>query len=136
MPGVKELDGRLVLSAGGWDPRYAVTLAVASSGDMGAALIDTNGDEADIDLDVYRRDADGLWQEISSSVVGEDGSFLSGEMAVILGRTEPGLIVDIEYAGHRSSVIASGTGWWLFVAVAVPGTDTLPCLIGVRPAPL
>lgn len=66
MLGVKELDGRLVLSAGGWDPRYAVKLAVASSGDMGAALIDTNGDEADIDIDVYRRDADGLWQEISS----------------------------------------------------------------------
>jgi len=88
MLGVKELDGRLVLSAGGWDPRYAVTLAVASHGDVGAALIDTNGDEADIDLDVYERDADGVWQEAASSSVREGGGFLSKRMAVILGRTE------------------------------------------------
>ncbi len=133
MLAVEDLDGRRVLSAGGWDPRYAVTLAVASCGDVGAVLIDTNGDEADIDLDVYRRDAAGVWQEISSSVVGDGGGFLSGEIAVILGRTEPGRIVDIEYAGRRSSTMASLTGWWLSVNVAVPGVDDFPRLIGTRP---
>ena len=109
---VKELDGRLVLSAGGWDPRYAVTLAVASHDDVGAALIDTNGDEADIDLDVYERDADGVWQEVSSLGVEEGGGFLSNRTAVILGRTAPGLIVDIEYAveGSRSSRRGRGGG--------------------------
>ncbi len=136
MPDVKELDGRLVLSAGGWDPRYAVTLAVASQDDVGAALVDTNGDEADIDLDVYLRDADGVWQEISSSGVGEGGGFLSDRAAVLLGRTEPGLLVDIDYGGRTSSTVASGTGWWLFVAVAVPGSDAFPRLIGTRPPAL
>ena len=136
MVDVKEIDGRLMLSAGGWDPRYAVTLAVASQDDVGAALIDTNGDGADIDLDVYERDADGVWQGVASSGVGDDGGFLSDRMAVISGRTEPGLIVNIEYASRRSSVVASGAGWWLFVAVAVPGVDAFPCLIGTRPATL
>lgn len=134
MLAVEEFDCRQVLIAGGWDPRYAVALAVASCGDMGAALIDTNGDQADIDLDVYRRDADGVWQEMSSSVVGDEGGFLSGEMAVILGRTDPGRIVDIEYAGQHHSTVASSTGWWLSVSVAVPGADVFPRLIGSRPA--
>lgn len=127
---MKELDGRLVLSAGGWDPRYAVTLAVASQGDVGAALIDSNGDGADIDLDVYERDAEGVWQGVGCAGT----AFLSDRVAVISGRAEPGLIVDIEYAGQRSSIVASAKGWWLFVAVAVPGMYISPCLIGTRPA--
>lgn len=136
MPGVRELDSRLVLTAGGWDPRYAVTLAVASQDDVGAALVDTNGDEVDIDLDVYLRDADGVWQEISSAGIGEGGGFLSDRAAVLLGRTAPGLIVDVDYAGRTSSIVASGTGWWLFVAAAVPGVDTFPRLVGTRPPAL
>ena len=134
MPGVEELNSRLVLSAGGWDPRYAVTLAVASADDVGAALIDTNGDEADIDLDGYQRDADGGWEETSSSGVGDGGCFLSNRMAVIFGRTGPGLMVDIEYAGQRGSIVASATGWWLYVAVAIAGSDAVPSFVGTRPA--
>lgn len=127
---MEELEDRLVLIAGGWDPRYAMTLAVASQGDVGAALIDSNGDGADINLDVYERDADGVWQGVGGAGTG----FLSDRVAVISGRTEPGLIVDMEYAGRRSSIVASEKGWWLFVAVAVRGVDTFPSLIGTRSA--
>ncbi len=137
MLAVKELDDRFVISAGGWDPRYAVTLAVATYQGVGAALIDTNGDERDVDLDIYERDADGVWQAGSSSGgSGESGGFLSDRMAVCSGRTGPGWVVDIEYSGQRHSVRASAMGWWLFVTVADPGSNTFPTFIGARPGTL
>lgn len=130
MLNVDELDATLVLRAGGWDPRYAVTLAVASHNGVGAALIDSKGDEADVDLDMYERDADGVWGEGCSSGVGDVGALLSGNTAVAWGRAAPGLIVDIQYAGQRYSVVTAETGWWLFVALAVSGSDAFPTCIG------
>lgn len=134
MPFMQDFDLDGVLSAGGWDPRYAVTLAAASSGDVAAALVDTNGDGVDVDLDIYERDPDGSWQAGSSGRVGESGGFLSDRTAVICGRTEPDSIVDIEYAAGSYSVVASSAGWWLFVTTAAPPLDTFPRLIRTRPA--
>ncbi|QNK80063.1 hypothetical protein [Nakamurella sp. PAMC28650] len=133
---MKELDDRFVITAGGWDPRYAVTLAVAWHQGVGAALIDTNGDEADVDLDLYDLDADGVWQAGSSVGVGESGGFLSNRIAVCSGRTEPGSVVDIEYSGQCHSVRASATGWWLFVTVAAPNSDAFPTVVRTRPGTL
>ena len=53
-------------------PSVRVTLAVASQDDVGAALVDTNGDDVDIDLDGYLRDAHGVWRR-SSSVASAGG---------------------------------------------------------------
>lgn len=132
MRGMAELDRHRVLSMGGWDARYAVTLAVASRDDVGAALIDSNGDEVDIDLDRYGRGADGVWQEGDSSAVGDEGSTLSDLMAAIWGRTSPGLVVEIGYGNQSYSVVASETGWWLFVARAAPSSQALPVVVGER----
>lgn len=60
-----DLDERTVIDAGGWDGRYAVVRAVATLGDRAAAVIDANGDGADINLEFYERAGDG-WQECSS----------------------------------------------------------------------
>jgi hypothetical protein len=51
---------------GGWDPRYARVMDVATLGDHAAALIDSNGDGADINVDLYRRGSDGRWQPMAS----------------------------------------------------------------------
>ena len=123
MTSVDEFHATLVLRAGGWDPRYAVTLAVASRDGVGAALIDSNGDEVDIDLDIYERDSDGTWHDGNSSGVGDEGSCVSEGVAVAWGRSEPGAIVEVAYAAQRSSVITAQTGWWLFVAFSAPGAD-------------
>lgn len=137
MLSMKELDDCFVISAGGWDPRIAVTLAVASYQGVGTALIDTNGDERDIDLDIYERDADGFWQGVSSSGGGgEFGGFFPDRIAVCSGRTKPGLVVDIEYSGQRHSVRASASGWWLFVTVTSPGSDAFPTVVGTQPRTL
>ncbi len=123
---MKHLDPRLVLSAGGWDPRYAVTLAVAEHDSIGAALIDSNGDEADIDLDDYERDADGNWHDGNSAGVGDSGTSWTPGRVAIWGRSEPHEAVALEYLGRRHSVLASGTGWWLFVAPSTPDWHAVP----------
>jgi hypothetical protein len=129
---MQELDARLVLSAGGWDTRYGLTLAVASNGDVGGALIDTNGDEADIDLDEYERDAEGNWHEMGSGSAGEAGASRSTRMSATWGRADPHAVVEIEYLGQRHSTVASETGWWLFVVPATDDSDAVPRWIDQR----
>jgi hypothetical protein len=117
---VKELSASGVLSGGGWDPRYAVALAIASCDDVAGALIDTNGDEADIDLDEYERDANGNWHAIGSGSAGGEGTSWSTRVAATWGRGAPGEIVKIDYLGQSYSISASPAGWWLFV---MPSTE-------------
>lgn len=83
------LDAESAIIAGGWDARYAVTLAVATQGDIAAALIDTNGDGADIDLDEYERGADGHWRELISGNVDERGAHWSSRIASTWGQADP-----------------------------------------------
>lgn len=123
---MEELNAETAVSAGGWDARYAVTLATDSRGGIAAALIDTNGDEADIDLDQYERGADGHWHETVSGSAGEWGTSWTPAIAAIWGRREPGAQVDIEYLGHRHSVVASASGWWLFIGAATEDSEALP----------
>ena len=122
---MEELDAESAISAGGWDARYAVTLAVATRGDLAAALIDTNGDGADIDLDEYQRGADGHWQESISGNVDERGAHWSSRIASTWGQTDPGAHVEIEFLGYSHSV-GSRSGWWLFIRPATDDPDAVP----------
>jgi len=54
------------MTLGGWDPRYARVLDVRVEGNFAGALVDTNGDGADVNVDVYLRDPDGQWAAIAS----------------------------------------------------------------------
>jgi hypothetical protein len=121
-----ELSAETTVSAGGWDARYAVALAVTSHGGMAAALIDTNGDGVDIDLDQYERGADGHWQETGSGNAGNAGASWTPQIAATWGRAEPRARVDVEYLGHRHSVVASASGWWLFIGPATEDSGALP----------
>ena len=124
-----ELTPDAAITLGGWDARCAVTLAVASACDVAAALVDTNGDGADIDLDQYERDAAGHWNEIGSGSAGDAGSSWSPRLTAAWGRTDPLASVEIEYLGSRRRVIASAAGWWLFVAAATSNHRALPSVI-------
>jgi hypothetical protein len=123
---VKELSVSNLLSAGGWDPRYAVILAVASYDGVAGALIDANGDEADIDLDEYECDAAGNWYETGSGSAGGEGTSWSTRVAATWGRGAPGEIVKIDYLGHSYSIAASSAGWWLFVMPSTEDFDAVP----------
>jgi hypothetical protein len=61
-----DFDAQTVIEAGGWNPRYARVIDVQVDGDAAAALIDANGDGADLNVDVYLRGGDGQWAEVAS----------------------------------------------------------------------
>ena len=63
---MRSLDEPTVLNTGGWDIRFAVVRAVKTVGDRGVAVIDANGDGADINLEHFAW-LDGEWQLQSSS---------------------------------------------------------------------
>jgi hypothetical protein len=127
---VEELDANSAISAGGWDARYAITLAVATDGDIAAALIDTNGDGSDIDIDEYGPGADGHWHELGSGSASDWGTSRSPRLAATWGRSDPGAHVEIEYLGHSHTVVAPRSGWWLFIGPATDDSDAIPRRIG------
>jgi hypothetical protein len=129
---MKDLDAGSAIGAGGWDSRFAVAVAVVSLDEIAAALIDTNGDGADVDLDQYERDVDGSWREIGSGSAGEEGSSWSPRMAATWGRAAPGETIEIGYQGDRRLIIASATGWWLFIAPSTNSLDDVPRWLNQR----
>jgi len=54
------------MTAGDWDSRYARVLDVQVQGDVAAALVDANGDGADLNVDIHVRQPDGEWGEVAS----------------------------------------------------------------------
>lgn len=54
------------IALGGWDERYARVIAIAVDGDHAAALIDANGDGADVNIDLFVCGTDGQWWETAS----------------------------------------------------------------------
>lgn len=49
-----------VIASGGWHPRYARLIALASDGDYGFALIDGNGDGSELEAEAWAW-RDGAW---------------------------------------------------------------------------
>jgi len=62
-----------VIAGGGWHPRYARVLATASDGDYGFALVDGNGDGAELEAEAWMWDH-GNWAGAGSSGAGPLGS--------------------------------------------------------------
>lgn len=62
---MSELDADAAIEVGGWDPRYARVIDVQVDGDVAAALVDPNGDGADLNVSVYVH-AGGEWVEAAS----------------------------------------------------------------------
>jgi hypothetical protein len=58
-----------VLARGGWHLGYARVLAVASDGDCGFAVVDGNGDGAELETEIWAWDG-GTWINDSSSGAG------------------------------------------------------------------
>ena len=89
-------DPDAALRLGGWDPRYAVVRATAARGGVAAALVDTNGDGADVDLDQYEQAEDGRWVGVASGNCDDAGALATGFMALAWGRATPRAVVTVE----------------------------------------
>ncbi|NMH96366.1 hypothetical protein [Pseudonocardia acidicola] len=111
-----------VIGLGGWNPRYARVLAIAATGPFAVALIDTNGDESEIDIDHLWLDDTGRWRPGSSSGVyippvgvGDHGETTHYRYAV--GRAEAPGEHHVQVAGAPVTVTAQAGGWWAWLAL-------------------
>ena len=60
------LSAETAIRLGGWDSRYAQVLDMQVKETAAAALVDTNGDGTDVNVDLYVRGPDGSWQGVAS----------------------------------------------------------------------
>jgi hypothetical protein len=99
------LDAAAVLRLGGWDSRYARVLFAATHDDVDIALIDSNGDVADLDLDLDRftHSPNAVWQAGSSEAAGTEGAGWSFEVIYLYGRGVAGSAIRVEYRGNEST---------------------------------
>jgi len=126
-----------VLARGGWHPRYARVLAVASDGDYGFAVVDGNGDGAELDTEIWRWDGT-RWASAGSAGAGplstlgpvrtggqiEDAYFAYGHAA---GRRS----ITIGFDGRRYTIPVARHGVWAFIKIRTnPHGDGFPGPVG------
>jgi hypothetical protein len=122
--GIGELSPEAIIRAGGWHPTYARVVLIEQAGDLALVLIDGNGDGAELEIEYWQRDADGLWRGGSTSGHGPlDGltsaeSWDAGDFVVALGRTSPGAEVSVGYGGQVYRRRANEFGIWGFIHAA------------------
>jgi hypothetical protein len=124
-----------VLARGGWHPRYARVLAVASDGDYGFALTDGNGDGAELEEETWKWD-DGAWQPRSSCGGGPLdylGPVITGgyfdDAYYAFGHAPGRQSVTVEFDGRDHEVPVGRHGVWAFIKVRTdPRGRGLPTL--------
>ncbi len=129
------LDPREVLALGGWHPQYARVLVTASDGDYGFALVDGNGDGAELEQELWMWE-DGRWRGGSSSGAGPldhlSPLVAGGRLAdacFAYGRVPGRESVTVEFERRRYEVPAP-SGPWGFIKVATdPERCGLPALV-------
>lgn len=109
----------VIISLGGWDPRYARVVMIAVDGDVGIALVDGNGDGAELEMEYWAK-KDGTWEGASTSGQGSLDSLSTsrwdaGPMVCAVGRAVPGAIVRIGYDGAVHECQANQFGVWAFI---------------------
>jgi hypothetical protein len=110
-----------VLASGGWHPRYVRVLAVASDGDYGIAVVDGNGDGAELEEEAWLWD-DGRWTPGSSSGTGpldtlgtiQTGGEV-GDAAYAFGRAPGRRSVTISFGGQTFEVPVGPHDVWAFI---------------------
>jgi hypothetical protein len=120
-----------VLASGGWHPRYVRVLAVASDGDYGVAVVDGNGDGAELEQEAWLWD-DGRWTPGSSSGTGQldtlgtiqtGGEY--GDASFAFGRAPGRASVTISFDGQTFEVPVGPHDVWAFIKA---GTGPAPTL--------
>ena len=127
-----------VVALGGWHPRYARVIAVASAGDYSFALVDGNGDGSELEAEHWFWD-EGSWQPGASSGAGPLDAIgplhsggQAGEYAWFGYGSAPGRdTVTIVFDGRTHQVPVGSYGYWAFTGIrADPGGHDEPALVG------
>jgi hypothetical protein len=117
------LSAEEVLARGGWHPRYARVLAVTSDGDYGFALIDGNGDGAELESEMWAWD-NGTWEGRGSSGAGaldgvgpvQTGGQI-GDACFAYGRAPRRRSITISFDDRRQEIPVSRDGIWAFIKI-------------------
>jgi hypothetical protein len=112
-----------VIARGGWHPGYARVLAVASGGDYGFAVVDGNGDGAELEAETWVWDG-GIWVSGNSSGAGpldrlgplQTGGQI-GDAHFAYGRAPGRREITISFDGHSHQVPVSQAGVWAFIKI-------------------
>jgi hypothetical protein len=112
-----------VLARGGWHPRYARVLAVVSDGDYAFALVDGNGDGAELEAEAWLWDS-GTWEAGTSSGAGPLGTLgreqtggWAGPACFAFGRVPGRESVTVECDGELHQVPVGREGIWAFIKI-------------------
>jgi len=133
-PGLRTAD---ILARGGWHPSYVRVLAAASDGDCGFALVDGNGDGAELEAEAWLWDS-GQWVPGTSSGAGPldyVGSLQTGgeigPARFAYGRAPGRQVVTVSFEHRQYDVPVSQDGVWVFVKAATdPASCGVPTLAG------
>jgi hypothetical protein len=125
-----------VLSLGGWHPGYARVLIAASDGDSGFALVDGNGNGAELEEELWIWES-GRWEGGSTSGAGALdwlGPLAAGgrvdDAFFAYGRVPGRESVTVEFEHRRYEVPVTPLGIWGFIKIAAdPGHCGLPALV-------
>jgi hypothetical protein len=124
-----------VLALGGWHREYARVLITVSDGDYGFALVDGNGDGAELEEELWRWE-DGRWDSAGSFGAGPLDSLgplvaggRLGDAFFAYGRVPGHRVVTVEFEQRRYELPVP-LGVWGFIKVAAdPGRCRLPALV-------
>jgi hypothetical protein len=112
-----------VIAQGGWHPRYARTVAIAADGDYGLALVDGNGDGAELENEIWLF-SDGAWVGGPSSGAGPLEYLRSlttwwpvKNVCFAFGGAPGRSSVTLSLAGQQYDVPVSRSGAWAFVTM-------------------
>jgi hypothetical protein len=126
-----------VIARGGWHPQYTRVLALASDGDYGLAVVDGNGDGAELEEEKWLWDAADGWLPGVSSGSGplemlaslETGGQID-DVYYAYGRVGGASAVAVRFGGQVFSVPTGLEGVWAFMQrSAGPGRYAPPELV-------
>jgi hypothetical protein len=129
-PGLTEDE---VITGGGWHPRYTRVLAIASDGDHAFALVDGNGDGAELEAELWTWDA-GAWTGGVSSGAGPFDAlgpvqtiWRNDNAYTAFGKAPGRQAVTIDFDHHLHQVPVSRHGVWAFIKTSTsPGNPGFP----------
>lgn len=130
---VRHLSEEVVVSRGGWNQNFARVLLIEEHDGQAIALVDGNGDGAELELEYWARKGAGAWVCASSSgfsglgALGRAETWTTGAYVIALGKVAPGADVRLFYSGNTYSCHANEFGIWGFIAPADPESpEALP----------
>jgi hypothetical protein len=121
---IRELSADAVIRIGGWHPGYARVLLIEHDEHDAVVLVDGNGDGAELELEYWHRESDGLWRGGSTSGHGpldflpSSQSWDAGPFVAALGRVAPATEVSVQYGGRTYHRTANEFGIWGLIHAA------------------